>query len=362
MALDGIGSIRLSFLYNTFGQETSCLKRYISDPRLKLLQVHLVNEVCQRNGRCGKYEFLHGMSVNEYRKKLQSSDPRTLNRLVEYSRPIAEFLNSNLRADTRLLVSVGLESNVSSAEAANAINALRPLFPRGEFVHNPAGINPRKGSVPNTYYEEHGSKVRLRVPCVANLDGEHLEFHGEQPLLSNVISVDDIPAYNRKFQHCEANFLWSGEFNGIAKGSFIDPRQRKNWPSRNLFKKYNGLLKELTAPPPQIPEWSDKDELSKKGCKSYETFDGGTVWKQSDTRPGAVFVMGFKFKKQFRKVVVLKEGKVFDQLDWSGFANGNRQHWRSQTPAIPAKKFPFNVVLKAENTCWIIRNPKERNA
>ena len=67
---DGIKVPKMAILWNTFGTSNSCLKTFLDDPREKSLEIHLINEPCHRNKRCGPYEFLSGISLDEYRGKL----------------------------------------------------------------------------------------------------------------------------------------------------------------------------------------------------------------------------------------------------------------------------------------------------
>lgn len=69
---EGLPSLRKSVLWSNLGNETSRLLQYMEDQRLKVLELHLINEVCHRNRRCGGYEFLAKMTVADYDKKLRA--------------------------------------------------------------------------------------------------------------------------------------------------------------------------------------------------------------------------------------------------------------------------------------------------
>lgn len=238
--------LRKAVLWNTFGNDTTCLSQYLIDPRFQTLELHLINEPCQRNRKCGDYEFLYGMSVSEYDQRLTHKDPALLERLKSYAEVPAKFLNQNLKSHTTCFISPGLESNLSMPAAKVLIDTITPLFPQCKIVWNPAGINRRAKPIPGTYFELHGSNVDLKAPCIADLDGEDISFPTRRAILPNYISSLKIPAYIEQFSECEANFLWIAEFNGIQSGPFIDPRKRINFPTKATFDLVNDLIESGT--------------------------------------------------------------------------------------------------------------------
>ena len=66
--IKSVENFNYSWLYKTFdnvsdGKNVSCIKKLNSLPQTKMMQVHLINETCQRDSDCGKYELLHQISV-----------------------------------------------------------------------------------------------------------------------------------------------------------------------------------------------------------------------------------------------------------------------------------------------------------
>lgn len=227
---------RLSILWNTFGADSSCLTRFLEQPGPKMLQVHLINEAGQRNKRLGSYEILAGVSVREYSQGLKRRDPALRRKLEDYFRPAADLLARYRGAELSCYVSPGLESNLDPAAARELFAIVKPLFPGCEMVWNPVGSNILGRLDPGVnVYELHGSRIKLEAPCIANLDGEDIDLPGRAALMKNHLIADKLPQYIERFAHCAANFIWIAEFNALAGDRFVDPRERKNYPTPATF-------------------------------------------------------------------------------------------------------------------------------
>jgi hypothetical protein len=220
-----------SWLYSTFdnvsgnGSYLECVYRLNGLPQTTLMEVSLTNEVCQRNNRCGGYEFLSGISVKDYANKLKARDKNLLAKLDAYIKTASERILPTLRAETRCLISPGLESNLDSSAASVLIEYTRKHFsPRCEIVWNPLHGSPIAGTI----FEQHGINPSVSPPCVVNLDGKDIDLNVRKSYYSNgSILEKDLEGWIRKYQHCEAVFMWLGEDNCVkSPGSFVDPRNR----------------------------------------------------------------------------------------------------------------------------------------
>lgn len=232
-----VPELRLAVLWNTFGKSTACLQRYLNDSRLKTLEIHLINEVCQRHNRCGPYEFAHGLSIKQYETLLRKRDPQLLEKLRMYLQEPAAFLARYLGTHTECYVSIGLESNISRRAALVIKKELRAAFPTCKVVWNPNGINPSARPIKDTTFELHHSSSELPSPCIANLDGKDVNFPSRPARLSPSIGHTELSPTATRFSNCIANFLWIAEYNGLKSGAFVDPRMRTktSFPSASTF-------------------------------------------------------------------------------------------------------------------------------
>jgi len=226
--------IRYAWLYHTFNNHPSgdgldCVRKINALPNTSIMQVHLINEVCQRNRNCGDYELLHGIGLKEFREGLKKRDQAIIAKVDNYIKKSAEEILSTLKENTTCLVSPSLESNLDQQAAKVLIEITKKHFgERCKIVWNPVGNN-KYGIKPieGTIHELHGAHPKLKAPCVADLDGvdinlpERKSFHR-----LGAISISSAKKFLKNYSHCEASFLWIAEDNCIGPGGFKDPRSR----------------------------------------------------------------------------------------------------------------------------------------
>ncbi|MCO6429983.1 MAG: hypothetical protein J5J00_03915 [Deltaproteobacteria bacterium] len=241
----GLKELHKVVLWHTFGNSTECLQSYMSDPNFKTLEIHLINEVCQRHQNCGEYEFLAGLSVDEYDRKLIARDAELMKKLDGYFSGAATFLAQYLKPHTQCFVSPGLESNLSIEAAKVALEKVKTHFPQCKAVWNPVGNSRHASPIQGTIFEMHGKNPDVKPPCIADLDGTDIHFPARKPVMRRKIQSSKVPEYFERYRQCEHVFLWVGEFNGISSpDNFIDPRERTNFPSPQTFDLVYGLLAE----------------------------------------------------------------------------------------------------------------------
>lgn len=370
-ALSEMKKPAISFLWHSFGDNTKCLEKFIEDNRPKQLEIHLINEVCQRNHRCGPYEFLSQISSSEYERRLSQRDPKLIEAIKSYAKAPSDFVRRN-QGKFECFVSPGLESNLSDRAALILNSVIKPLFPGCKIVRNPAGINKSRGVAGAEILEVHGPRPGLKPPCIANLDGNDVSFARRPALLSaGSITERGLTDYLDRMSKCDTAYIWTAEMNGIqSHGGFIDPRARKNFPDQNLL---DSIRPHLTGKKPAPIQTA----VLQRGCKRmHNPLDGigGFVWKQSDVHPGAVALFPSSFPK-FSTVDVIRLGPVGANSGTSGtqmisgtpFTYGGlgnpdrdgrmRQHWRTN---MRARDFARNSVLRADGHCWVLPSPGSR--
>lgn len=359
-----VPELRVSFLYHTFGTSYDGLKRLFADPRLKAFEVHLINEVCIRNRRCGPYEFGHGYDVNSYERAWKGNDAKMRVKFLQYVKSLQDFLASN-RTAARCYLSPGLESNLSPQAGKKLLDFAKGVFPDCEIVWNPV----QKTTVPGYITEWHGSDPGLKPPCISNLDGEDIDFRERRSFAANKLPVSEVPRYLAKYKACELTNLWISEFNLIQEGGFIDPRARTVGPDEAVLTLLNAELKKET-PNFNREKWTAEHAKSEGQCQKTRKAEDGVkrdfVWKESDTKTNAkgekVMIALFPrdMKKRFKDVSVLHNGKVLERMSYVyqyTEDGSNRQVWRSNRTG---KDYPSNVVLQADGVCFRLRRPQFR--
>jgi len=377
--------LHISVLFNTFGNDNRCLVRLLDDPRLKTIQIHLINEPCHRNNQCGKYEFLASVSSPaQYSKLWGNNDPSLIRKFVTYVKPVQDILETNLKENTQCLINPGLESNLNDAAAKNLIKKTRELFPACRIVWNPlAASSSTSSSLRNgsDLLEGHGSTPNIFGPCIANLDGTDIDFPSRptpnRKIKDNknyVQSGNPLQQYIETYANrCEVVFLWTQEMNcrNDGSGGFIDPRARScknavNPATRLMVKEIVHANRRGVIDQGNIP-WSAEEDSSLNSCTSVnEKFNdklkAGNLLKQSEFRErGGVIIFA---KGNYSSVKIISKGREVDNYISSGLYehdSSDRPLWRSTKTPL---KYPLRVVIQAtigkQKFCWKVNNPRVR--
>lgn len=381
-ATQSVEHLHVAFLYNTFGNNFTCLENLLADSRLETLEINLINEPGHRNGRLGSYEFLASEgSVQDYDSKLRNQDAALKQKFVEYVAPLQNALG-NLSSGTELLINPGLESNVSPAAGAVLVAWSREIFPNARVVWNP--LNPSQEQLTTTtadLIEGHGATPNISAPCVYNMDGTDVSY----PFRAAIGEANHREGTSKNWvqngaplfqlieelaNRCEVAYVWSAEGNGIdaRNTNFVDPRSRNHNISTEVYRSIfsdiatvhtNGRVYALT-------EYS-QDELSVEStCSEVRTdfADGaksGRLLKQSEFRDRGGVVILSRDLSSARNVQIVHGGEVVDTYTSSGPYHDGRPLFRS---SVSPTQYPFNVYLTLEvnsqKICYKIANPRVR--
>ena len=225
-SLEGVKSYHMSWLWHTFRDvsepgyqvQNDCVYHILKDPRLISFELHLINEVCHRNGNCGSYEFLKNISVSEYDRQLRENNPAIIGRLRSYAQQAANFLYLSVAPQAKCYISLGLESNLSKQGMGNGINAIRNIFPGCEFVAHGHRIEA-------TLIERHHNNPGLNAPCIVNLDGVSIKYPGIPNTYPRNITPQEVNTYLDTYGFCDVMYLWHHDYNCYTI-PFTDPRAR----------------------------------------------------------------------------------------------------------------------------------------
>jgi len=264
-SLKGIEKVHVSILWNTFGTEMACLQRLVNHPQLASLQIHTINEVCVRNGRCGLWEVAEGESLASWKWKLENLEPRLVFKIQTYLADISDFVTQEIvPRGIQCYIDPALETRLDFRGMENLVQIHRDFFPTCNIQSNFGGVGDSK--------EVHGSSASAIAPCMANLDGEDIDFPERDSNFWNQIPSHKVRSYIDRFAHCQVVYLWTCESNCIGE-MWEYPRYRNcpdhKWAfhlTTNLIREAQGyyfqepILDLYGRPLPSfiLPEWHEE--------------------------------------------------------------------------------------------------------
>jgi hypothetical protein len=222
-ALDPLKEVNLAVVWDAFGTDNDCLLSVMGDPRLKRLEIIMINECCIRNGNCTPTEFLYGLRKSQYEDALINKDKKLMRRLKKFFTEVKVFLDTNLLPTTQCYISPGLESNLSDRAMNRLVVLSRKIIPQCNVIANPL----YEGAAYNAdqdLREFHGDTVpSWTSACVTDMDGLDISFP-ERPSVQtgfwrHLHAGSELQSYiKRAAKQCEVSFLWTWEMNCYNKG------------------------------------------------------------------------------------------------------------------------------------------------
>lgn len=219
----GMNKIVTGWLEQTFGEECKCVDRILKDKRDKIVRVHLLNSVCMRNRRCGKYEPLYGYNPASASRAILRGDKRLLEKYDELLVRLKTRLEKS-RGVVQCYLSPCLECDLNDRARKILLNRAAAVLPYCTLVDNPLRAKCLKGYT----CEKHGDRPVVTRPCIVDLDGTD----GRQV---------NVKEFAKDYLACDIRYYWEPFMNCI-KGSFIDPRSRKCDFDVDLFTKTRRLI------------------------------------------------------------------------------------------------------------------------
>lgn len=380
-ALAPLKVIHLSFLYNTFGNSFSCLERILKDERVKTLQIHLVNEPGHRNKRLGDYEFLYNIKTPKvYNTLVLNQDESLRLRYFEYVKPLQDFIQNSVRSDIEVIITPGLESNLSVGASKILFAWTKELFPNNRLVFNPYPFKSGHQAVGADFLEAHGLFPELNSPCVFNLDGTDVSFPNrlalgqksyEEEQLKNWIQSGAplFQLYEEMANKCEYVFLWTAESNGLKDSLFIDPRMRSNVIATRMYRTIISQIVNLNKKGKVYPldlTYNEQELFIEKSCSEVRVnfADGakrGNLLKQSEFRNrGAVLILSKSFSNP-KNVKLYNKNKVVDSFERVQNYKDGRIMFRSlKSPTTYPLKTFLVIEEKNKKICYKLANPRIR--
>ena len=220
----------LSFLFKTFGTETSVLKAWVERNAHKdhLLQAYLLNGPCQRKGNCRVGDPWKGKTPGQINKLLEDENPRVIRLVRKRAMALKKTMEDVMLPNTRPVLCIALEDNFTNKAARNVIKTVKEVWPY-EICRNPVGFNPNRrkaGAKFNELHNDDRAFLGRKRRTIYNLDGTDINFNHREPTINRYIDERQAVAWGRARRGSFAVFFWSALHQGIDGDSAISPPPR----------------------------------------------------------------------------------------------------------------------------------------
>ena len=242
----------LAMLWGTFGRNNDCIRRYLGrfSAVPHTLEIHITNNACLRGRICRRGEIVRGISPERYSRLLEQRDRPTISNLRYRIREIAVTLKKARNANTRLMLSTGLEDNYSTKafRIVQALVAEAQGITAFEVVRNPMRV---RGVTADHIdrLEGHGFAPKIGSAwtgrCIANNDGDSIVFRGRASKGQRYVS--ELPAFIAQYraQGCLVSLWWANPQGLLPKsGPRITPARRTYILRTDEIEVINGVLRD----------------------------------------------------------------------------------------------------------------------
>lgn len=345
----------LAILWSSFGRGKKNLRQWYSATNGKgILQVYLSNEVDRRKTRKDIFNLAYDLDPAQFNRRLEGNDKQLIRAITIRTKKLLNFHNKFGRGQ-KLRIVCGLEHQMSQKAAQRYIEHVRDVVEnQAEIGINPVGPGGShfKGIGQADFLEIHEVTKKQNpgnIRYIAATDGYDIchEARDGKRLVDQIISQNHLAQVIQKFSNCEYFLLWDPMFNSLNgdSGASLPPSERKSAIEKRCidflvkFMKKHGKKQEIST-----------YFIPKRVKLRNASQDRGFVFKKSD-HGGTVWVVPFNYPK-FDSVFLIEANGKRHKMEFSGYANNNRQHYRL---AADPSTFPLFCTLLAikKNTGWV---------
>ena len=204
-----------SVLWGPWGTPVEFIDRFIgwAAGRNHTVEIHISAETARRTGRNGK-QIAPYLNVFDYQRALVSKNPEVLSKVNVRVDNIVERIAQICKPETKIILSVGLEDNLSDKAALVLINTVKKNLKSKSLswkvCRNPMTRRPR---VDAEWVEGHGRTFHAGCQNIWNFDGVHVGNHPKLDDISYDNALKVIQAANKQYNIV---YLWSAVAQGWA--------------------------------------------------------------------------------------------------------------------------------------------------
>ena len=231
--LDGIEAPAVSFLWDSFGEDSDCLLSFLSDSRPKSIQVFLVNAVRLRKGNCS------------------GADAPGYDTILEKAMSAYDEIIPYIRDRDELIITPALEDDLKNSDFEYIANKLRDFLPEAKIGRNKNGLEiSADNCAAADYCELHNEAVAsFSDPSIGwSNDGYDLDLAGDFWSLSYQYTPEDVLGrVTDGLSGARIIYLWKASFNGLVgdSGGTVPPNKRTITISEHDREQIRDLLQEI---------------------------------------------------------------------------------------------------------------------
>lgn len=312
----------------------------------KFIRVHIVNGPGMNNGRTCPHEITYRETTQSVCTKVRAGDKAFIQKFQRRLAVLRGIVDQALPGTLELAVSPWLEHMPIPEDVFKKLaTQCSAVFPEARIVDNPR--DPSTPFIPGPWlHERHGDVPNPKNLDIVDLDGTDFEFA-------------DIPAFMRRYRNCRAVLLWGlGENGNWAQEAWLPPEKRTGWTSARELPVYRYFNR------PDADEVTSELAIADlRGVKQrhnpQDGYKNDFVWKLGEWKKTAVIVFPRRFRGHFRKIEIVKNGKVIDRPRFRAVLNDGTGRLIYDTGKHPVS-FPDNCVLKADGNGWALAKPQFR--
>lgn len=214
---DDIKYPAISVLSGSFGWDSQIIERFVKKfaDRPHLIEIFLANGCARRRGQKEAGSLASEYSIAAFNRALTNGEKRLREKVARRITKIQKHIFSYGNPNTRFVLALELEDNMSDAAAENFVGLVRKLVPTIPVLRNPLKSSASQGSA--DYFERHaGGWSSLKRGMFYNMDGLSVDYDdGEnffQPFSFKI--ARDLMRGSR----ATATFIWSARQQGYPIG------------------------------------------------------------------------------------------------------------------------------------------------
>jgi hypothetical protein len=238
---DGVRHPCMATLWGTFGRHgpDGCTAHFLRKfgGRKHTLEIQFENWSGRRRHALKQGELFPTFGVSQYVRKIELKDTLVIARIRARAEAIAKFLSEQASENAEIIVTTGLEDNLSNRAYRIVLAELKKTLPANVLLaRNPEGADEKNHSFDGADFAElHTVSAKFNQPgkCIVSLDGQDIDFTNSRREDNRNVRYASLFNQIRRYRarHCYFILWWAA----VQGKQSINPRSRSfSFSSKNI--------------------------------------------------------------------------------------------------------------------------------